>query len=120
MRTSLIIVTIFLALSAAGAQLPVSDPILDSLIRDAVANNLDLRVAATRVREERALRGIAASRGKPQLAGDASAVEFERSIAAPGFGDRRQKLYDAGFDAGWQIDLFGGIRHDVAAAVAQV
>ena len=104
----------------ADAQLPVSDPILDSLIRDAVANNLDLRVAATRVREERALRGIAASRGKPQLAGDASAVEFERSIAAPGFGDRRQKLYDAGFDAGWEIDLFGGIRHDVAAAVAQV
>jgi len=121
MKTSLIIITIFLAaLPAVGSRLPVSDPILDALIHDAVSNNFDLRVAVARVREERALRGITAARGKPQVAGDASAVAFERSIAVPGFGDRRQDAYDAGFDASWEIDWFGGIRRDVEAAVAQV
>jgi len=121
MKTSLIIITILLAaLPVAGSRLPVSDPILDALISDAVSNNFDLRVAVARVREERALRGITAARGKPQVAGDASAVAFERSIAVPGFGDRRQDAYDAGFDASWEIDWFGGIRRDVEAAVAQV
>src|SRR5712692_8028805 len=111
---------IALAVPGGGSRLPVRDPVLDALVLDAVGANFDLRIAAARVREERALRGITAARSKPQVAGAASAVEFERSIAAPGFGDRRQELYDAGFDASWEIDLFGGTRHDVAAAVAQV
>ena len=114
MRAALFI--IFLTAPLAGAQLPVSDPILDPLIRDAISNNLDLRVAAARVREERALRGITVARGKPQLAAAASAAKFERSLAVPGFGDRRQDVYDAGFDAGWELDFFGGIRHDFEAA----
>jgi NodT family efflux transporter outer membrane factor (OMF) lipoprotein len=79
------------------------------LIRDAVSNNLDLRAAGARVREARALRGVTASRGKPQLDGLA--------IASPG---HPQDLYDAGFDASWEIDVFGGIRRDIEAAVAQV
>jgi NodT family efflux transporter outer membrane factor (OMF) lipoprotein len=29
-------------------------------------------------------------------------------------------VFDAGFDAGWEIDLFGGVKHDVEAATAQV
>jgi NodT family efflux transporter outer membrane factor (OMF) lipoprotein len=118
MKAALLI--LLLSTPVAGSRLPVSDPILDTLIRDAVANNLDLRVAIARVREERALRGITASRVQPQLAADASAVQFERSLAVPGFGDRRQVVYDAGFDASWEIDLFGGVRHDIQAAVAQV
>ena len=91
-----------------------------ALVRDAVSNNFDLRAAAARVREARALRGITASRGKPQVAGDASALKVERSIAVPGFGDRRLDVFDVGFDASWELDLFGGIRHDREAALAQV
>jgi len=120
MRRAAFALIFLLALPVAGARLPVADPILDTLILDAVANNFDLRVAAARVREERALRGITAARGKPQVAGNTSAVAFERSVAVPGFGDRRQDVYDAGFDASWELDLFGGIRHDIQAAVAQV
>src|SRR2546430_10095544 len=115
-----VLLIILLALPVAGSRLPVSDPILDGLVRDAVANNFDLRAAAARVREARALRGITAARGKPQVAGDASAFKVERSIAVPGFGDRRLDIYDAGFDASWELDLFGGIRHDREAALAQV
>jgi NodT family efflux transporter outer membrane factor (OMF) lipoprotein len=107
-------------LPVIGSSLPVKDPTLDNLIRDAIAGNLDLRAAESRVREARALRGITASAGKPQLAADATAVAFQRSLAVPGFGDREQRLYDAGFDASWELDLFGGIRRDVEAAIAQV
>ena len=116
-------------LPVVGSLLPVSDPTLDALIIDAVSSNLDLRAAAARVREARALRGITASRGKPQVAGNASALETERSDEVPpfnslppgiSFGDRRDPLFDAGFDASWELDLFGGIRRDIEAAVAQV
>ncbi len=116
-------------LPVVGSRLPVSDPALDALIIDAVASNLDLRAAAARVREARAIRGISASRGKPQVAGSASALETERSNAVPpfnslppgiSFGDRRDQLFDVGFDASWELDLFGGIRRDTEAAVAQV
>lgn len=105
------------------------DPTLDDLIGEAVSNNYDLRLAAARVREARALRGITASRGNPQVEAAAIASESQRSNAVPpfnslppgiSFGDRRQELFDAGFDASWELDLFGGIRRDVEAALAQV
>jgi len=120
MRRAAFALIFLLSLPVDGARLPVSDAILDALVLDAISNNFDLRVAAARVREERALRGITAARGKPQAAALASAAEFQRSLAVPGFGDRRQDVYDVGFDASWEIDLFGGIRRDVEAAVAQV
>ena len=117
------------ALPVIGSRLPVSDPTLDALIIDATSNNLDLRAAAARVREARALRGITASRGKPQIAATTSGLETERSNEVPpfnslppgiSFGDRRDALFDVGFDSSWELDLFGGIRRDVEAAVAQV
>jgi outer membrane protein, multidrug efflux system len=107
-------------LPVGGSRLPVSDSALDALIADALADNLDLRVAAARVREARALRGITASQGKPQIAAGATAAKFQRSLAVPGFGDRRQDLFDVGFDASWEIDVFGGVRRDIEAALAQV
>jgi NodT family efflux transporter outer membrane factor (OMF) lipoprotein len=93
---------------ALAAVLLTGDPNLDELIRDALTNNLDLRVAMARVREARAVRGITASRGGVQFDGRASAIEA------------RDNLFDAAFDASWEIDFFGGIRHDIKAAVAQV
>jgi outer membrane protein, multidrug efflux system len=105
------------------------DATLDQLILDAVSNNFDLRAATARLREARALHGITAARGKPQVQGTAIASESQRSNAVapfdslpPGlsFGNRRQDLFDLGFDASWELDLFGGIRRDIEAATAQV
>src|SRR5262249_56685245 len=59
------------------------------------------------------------AKGRPQAAARAVAAKFERSLEVPGFGDRRQNLFDAGFDASWEIGGFGGIRRDSEAAVAQ-
>jgi NodT family efflux transporter outer membrane factor (OMF) lipoprotein len=106
------------------------DPVLDDLVARAVEGNLDLKVAALRVREARAARGIAASTALPQVALNGDAARTERSNAVPPFnavggapnpfGPRTQSLFEAGFDAGWELDIFGGVRRDVEAAVAQV
>ncbi len=87
-----------------------ADEALDGLIRDALSGNYDLRVAAARVREARALRGLAASRGRQQM--DAAAAWSQSRNSSD--------LFDAGFDASWELDLFGGVRRDVEAAMAQV
>jgi NodT family efflux transporter outer membrane factor (OMF) lipoprotein len=90
------------------------DPQLDDLVVRAIDDNLDLKIAATRVREARAARGIAASAALPQV--DLNG----QSVRASPFGPRTQNVFEAGFDAGWELDVFGGVRRDVEAAVAQV
>jgi multidrug efflux system outer membrane protein len=106
------------------------DPILDGLVARAVEGNLDLKIAAARVREARAARGIAASAGLPQVDVGAAYSRAQRSEAvppfksAPGasspFGPREQNAFEAGFDASWEIDVFGGVKRDKEAALAQV
>jgi NodT family efflux transporter outer membrane factor (OMF) lipoprotein len=127
--------------TAAGAPAPdvsslarwwteFQDPVLDRLMRTAVEGNLDLKLAAARVREARAARGIAASAALPQLGASGSYSRAQRSEAvppfksAPGaaspFGAREQNAFEAGFDASWEIDVFGGVKRDKEAALAQV
>jgi outer membrane protein, multidrug efflux system len=106
------------------------DPILDRLILGAVEGNLDLKIAAARIREARAARGIAASAGLPQVDAQGAYSRTKRSEAVPPFksttgagspfGPREQNAFEAGFDASWEIDVFGGVRRDKEAALAQV
>jgi multidrug efflux system outer membrane protein len=106
------------------------DPLLDDLVARAIDGNLDLKIAAARVQEARATRGIAASAALPQVDISGQAARSQRSEAVPPFsaaaggafvfGPRTQNLFEAGFDAGWELDVFGGVRRDVEAAVAQV
>jgi NodT family efflux transporter outer membrane factor (OMF) lipoprotein len=106
------------------------DPLLDDMVARAIDGNLDLKIAAARVREARAARGIAASALLPQVDVNGQYSRGERSDAVPPFksaagstspfGPRTQNVFEAGFDAGWELDVFGGVRRDVEAAVAQV
>jgi multidrug efflux system outer membrane protein len=94
------------------------DPELDSLIGRAQAANLDVRVAVDRVREARALFTDARLDQLPRVTSDAT---YTRSKAQqPGITTDRVDLKqaDVGFDAAWEIDLFGRVRHQVAAARA--
>jgi len=126
------------AREAAAGALPLErwwtafhDPILDSLVTRAVEGNLDLKIAAARIREARAARGIAAAAALPQVDVEAAYARAQRSDAvppfkdaAPGsptpFGPRVQNAFEAGFDAAWELDVFGGVRRDKEAALAQV
>ncbi|MCO6439341.1 MAG: efflux transporter outer membrane subunit [Phycisphaerae bacterium] len=154
------------------------DDLLSDLIYRAAENNLDLRLAILRIREARALRGIAAGELLPALSGQgsyerskASANSLGGALSRPGatslgarFRDsvargvagnalgqgltsalpgaagvsntlassliglipqRRelpetdeQDLFATGFDASWEIDVFGGIRRNVESADA--
>lgn len=103
------------------------DPLLDSLIERAHAKNLDYKIAEARVREARALVTIAESGLYPQLSANAG-YRYQRisqnglagavgTSGIPNF-KRDQDLYDVGFDATWEIDIFGRIRRGLEAAEA--
>jgi len=147
------------------------DPTLNRLIERAVRSNLDLRMAAARLREARAQRAIAAADRWPQV-GMAGSIAYEgespnrrrdkgtdsrgrrfrdtvvqetaksvvggsldpsslvQDVAGEMLSDaltqrrerqrpRDQGLFEFGFDASWELDVFGGIRRSVEAAEAE-
>ena len=96
----------------------LNDAELDSLVARAVKGNLDLKNARARVREARALRGISKANLFPTLDAAASASK-QRSSENSGTGTE-SKLYTADFDAGWELDVFGGVRRSVEAAQASL
>ncbi len=96
------------------------DATLDQLVVDALAANYDLRIAQSRIREARALRRDAAFDLAPSLDAGGGYTRTRTSIATalPGLA-RESELYDAGFDAFWELDFFGGVRRGVEASNAQ-
>lgn len=96
----------------------LDDPVLSELIHQAVVGNLDLIEARGRVREARANRGVASAGLFPTL--DASGrITQSKGSDETGVGTKRT-LYSTGFDAGWEVDIFGGLRRTVEAAEADL
>ena len=96
------------------------DPAFQALIREAIANNLDLRVAVARVEEARARAGIARSYFYPRLT-DVAAYGVRRGVDHGGKRDGHDHQSGAyGFRLSWEIDLFGRIRREKEAALALV
>ncbi len=96
----------------------LGDPLLTSLIERAVQRNPDLREASARVREARARRGISEAALFPVVDMSGNVVKSSGSEETGGGAER--DLYSAGFDARWEIDLFGGRRRDVEASQADL
>ena len=101
-----------------------NDARLNALVTQAFASNQDLRIAAARVREARALRSEAILNLAPIVHANAS---YNRSVASvdsePFALSRDQRtlgLYNTGFDATWEVDIFGRVRRSVEAATAEV
>ena len=92
------------------------DPTLSELMERAQARNLNLKQAEARVRQARAQRGIARAALFPTVGANASA---SRSVSSKESGNgETSDLYAAGFDASWELDLFGGKRRSLEAATA--
>ena len=95
---------------------------LTQLVQRAVANNLDLKLAAARVEEARAVRGIEKSALYPSLAAGASVTRQRQrvpaltSIGPSAFRALELNNFQIGFDSAWEIDVFGRIRNEVNAA----
>ncbi|MEP6884266.1 MAG: efflux transporter outer membrane subunit [Gammaproteobacteria bacterium] len=103
----------------------LNDPMLSDLVDLAVSQNLDIKVADARLREARANRDAAAGQRLPQADLSASAARHRISengeipiARIPGF-KRDLWLYEVGFDASWEIDLWGHQSSAVQAASAR-
>ena len=104
----------------------LGDPVLNRLIDQALAENLDIAEAEGRLREARAQLGVTRANGLPQAALAGSAQQNRTSLNGafplgdlPGY-RRDFALYDAGFDASWEIDLWGGQRRALQSAARQI
>ncbi len=126
------------------------DPVLTGLLRRAGSGNLDVRAATARLAQSRAQRGVTAAGQYPQLNGNASATRQKVSkegatslfsggssgsspgAASNGLAGTRGgaipaqggipafDLFQGGFDASWELDLWGRVRRAVESADASL
>ncbi len=104
----------------------LGDPVLIGLIEDACRANLDIAAAQARLNEARAMRDAVAGGTRPSVAAAASGQQRRLSRNGefpfnrlPGL-ENEFPLYDAGFDAAWEIDLWGGRRRATEGATATI
>ncbi len=109
-----------------------NDAELNSLVDRAVKSNLDIVIAESRIRESRASQvlveagewpsvGVAGSYSRNHSSENAVASRGQGAVVTPGSGNNlEQDLYRTGFDAAWEIDVFGGTRRSIEAARANV
>jgi multidrug efflux system outer membrane protein len=93
------------------------DPALQALVREAVANNLDVQVAAARVEELRARAGIVKSLLYPRVDGVAN-YSLGQSTSPDGDSTRQSGV--VGLQLAWEWDLFGRVARQHEAALATV
>ncbi|MCB2078919.1 MAG: efflux transporter outer membrane subunit [Novosphingobium sp.] len=106
------------AVPAAQWWKDLGDAWLDDLIERAMSDSPAVAVAEARVRKARA--GIAATRASLLPSVSASALYVYADLPSGAFGTGGgQELFNLGFDAQWEADLWGGKRRDVERSVAQ-
>jgi NodT family efflux transporter outer membrane factor (OMF) lipoprotein len=101
-----------------------NDPVLDGFIAKATASNWDLKIAEARIAEARAARATARNDLLPTVNTDASFERQGNRLAfpgSPGFNLAKPfDVYQTGFDATWELDLFGGKRREIESANADL
>jgi multidrug efflux system outer membrane protein len=98
-----------------------ADPVLEALIREAIANNLDLRIASARVAEARARYGIVRSFQFPEVGVTGGYTSQQQSGLADSAAGRQRSYqnWDASVEASWELDLFGRLRRLSEASFAE-
>lgn len=96
------------------------DPVLQDLVQGALTNNYDLRIILTRVDQARALQAQARSQFMPQVDYRSDATRGRNSfLGSPSpNGGRTTDSFLGGFEAVWEIDLWGRVRRMNEAARA--
>ncbi|MCX2894770.1 efflux transporter outer membrane subunit [Stenotrophomonas lactitubi] len=101
------------------------DPLLGQLATQVLQANLDLQLAANRVQQSRAARGVTAADRLPSVSANATGVRARNSEVGlndpSGNGGREDYgLFQAGIGMSWELDLWGRVRRQVEAADARV
>lgn len=86
------------------------DPVLDRLVKSAMALSPDRAIALAKIAEARGIARSSKSSLFPQIAGAASSNRAETATAGP------NTVYEAGFDASYELDIFGVNRNASSAA----
>lgn len=129
------------AVTPAPAELPgrdykwwaiFHDPVLTSLEERVATSNLDIATATLRLAESRSQRGVTASAEFPSINGNASyqrelfsqngIVSLFKNLAPGGKPVTIPPIsvWQTGFDASWEIDVWGRVRRQIEAASADV
>jgi NodT family efflux transporter outer membrane factor (OMF) lipoprotein len=95
----------------------LNDSELNQLIESALANSPDIRAAQARLRQSRAGLREQQRNELPKSSGSAAYLHAHLPSSALGIGSIG--LYDIGFDATWEVDMFGGTRRAIEAASAE-
>ncbi|NNG25271.1 efflux transporter outer membrane subunit [Telluria aromaticivorans] len=100
--------------------LAFQDPALTALVQEATANNANLSVAASRVKQARAIAGIANADRMPQVGLGIGAQRARPSALEAGQPQgtpiQPQTSYSASLSASYEVDLFGRVAAGVSAA----
>jgi NodT family efflux transporter outer membrane factor (OMF) lipoprotein len=100
-----------------------NDPILNSLVENAYQQNLPLQISGLRILQARAQLGVVVGNLYPQLQQGRGGADYSRiSENAPNssVGDLTYWQFNAGFDAAWELDVWGKYRRAVEAGVANL
>lgn len=105
-----------------------NDPVLNRLITDAIAANLDLKQALTRIRDTRAQRTAIFAAALPSATAKSNVSRRLNNVSSTsqssgagggfGIGDQLINIFQNGFDAQWELDFFGGARRAAESADA--
>ena len=96
------------------------DDTLDQLVDEALAANHDLRIALGNLAEARAARRQSLYDLAPTVTASGGHETQRSPQVETGFGAFTTSYYDAGFDAFWELDLFGRVRRSVEASRADL
>lgn len=118
----------FLRAPEAPAQAPAArwweslgDAVLNQLVEDGLAGAPSLAAANARVAQSRASLAASKTAVLPQLNTSVVApyINVPGNLVGNGGGRDEISAYNLGFDAAWEIDLFGGTRRKIEAATAR-
>ena len=96
----------------------LEDSLLTQLIEETLRSGLEIQSAQARLREARARLAVTSADFSPALTA-ATAASRTTTSGENGSGSSRN-LYNAGFDASWELDVFGGVRRGIEAAAADL
>ncbi|HXJ80418.1 MAG TPA: efflux transporter outer membrane subunit [Candidatus Methylomirabilis sp.] len=113
---------------ASVADLPwweaFGDPVLKTLIQEALANNYDVKIAAARVEEARAQLGVARSQFFPQIGYNFAVARSRNPLAAVGVPiaqlEATTNFFAGALSSSWELDIWGRIRRANEAARANL
>ncbi len=97
------------------------DPVLQSLVQEALTNDYDLQTAAQRVEVARNLVGVERSPLFPQVGYEAAAARGKNTLFnAIQPGSNQGNVFLAALNASWELDIWGRIRRSTEAARAEL